>query len=258
MKPLWRAGAALAALLLSTLACGIPAADARPPGGTGGGRHGMVSVTFDDGWASQFQHALPVLERYGIPATLYLISGSIGDSPSYMTASQVKAFAARGDEIAAHTVTHPHLTQLSAARLDAELRQGQADLRRLFGASAAVDFASPYGEYNDATLKAIRKYYATQRSTDTGYNTAAGYNPSNLLVQNIDAHTSAATVRGWAARAESSKSWLILVYHEIGASLGGDIYHSDTAVFEAQMREIDSSPLEAVTVREGAAALAGQ
>lgn len=35
---------------------------------------GLISVTFDDGWASQHENALPILDEYGIPATLYITS----------------------------------------------------------------------------------------------------------------------------------------------------------------------------------------
>src|SRR3712207_3995307 len=87
---------------------------------------GMVTVTFDDGWTSQHTNALPILEKYGIPATMYIISGSINDQPAYMTQEQIQDFAGRGHEIASHTVTPPPLPQLSGAQLAAELENSQA------------------------------------------------------------------------------------------------------------------------------------
>lgn len=35
-------------------------------------------VTFDDGYANNFTTALPVLRRYGVPATVYLVTGLVG------------------------------------------------------------------------------------------------------------------------------------------------------------------------------------
>ena len=47
-----------------------------------GGGDGGVVVTFDDGTRDFHEHALPLLERYRIPATLYLATGGVSDSAS--------------------------------------------------------------------------------------------------------------------------------------------------------------------------------
>jgi len=213
----------------------------------------MVSVTFDDGWASQYDNALPVLEKYGVPATMYVLPGSI-NTPDYMSQAQIQAFASRGDEIASHTVTHPDLTKLSAAQLENELAQSKATLQQMFGPSAALDFASPYGAYNATTTAAVQKHYATQRNTDDGFNAQPWFNPYNILVQNVDSSTTTATVQRWINTARASNTWLVLVYHEVGASVGQDIYHTGTAVLDSHMAAVKNSGLPMVTVRQGVSA----
>jgi peptidoglycan/xylan/chitin deacetylase (PgdA/CDA1 family) len=216
---------------------------------------GMISVTLDDGWASQYNNALPVLNKYGVPATMYIISGSVNDVPLYMTQAQIQAFASRGDEIAGHTVTHPDLTTLTATQRNNELSQSKATLQQMFGPTAAIDFASPYGAYNATTTAAVKNYYATQRNTDDGFNARTGFDPYNILVQSVVSTTSTATVQGWINSAKANNTWLVLVYHEVGANVGGDIYHTDTAAFDAHLAAVKNSGLPLVTVRQGVQAL---
>lgn len=59
-----------------------PASLCRLVSGTGL-RHAMVAVTFDDGYADNLHHALPCLERHGIPATFFLTSGMLGATTEF-------------------------------------------------------------------------------------------------------------------------------------------------------------------------------
>ena len=43
-------------------------------------KRGAVSITYDDGSMNQFRYALPVMERLKVPATFYVITGSITGS----------------------------------------------------------------------------------------------------------------------------------------------------------------------------------
>jgi peptidoglycan/xylan/chitin deacetylase (PgdA/CDA1 family) len=47
------------------------------------GRPGQVAVTFDDGYADNVRHARPVLERYGVPATFFIVSGIVGSGRAF-------------------------------------------------------------------------------------------------------------------------------------------------------------------------------
>lgn len=44
------------------------------------GKNGAVSITYDDGSYNQFKYALPVMERLGLPATFFIITGGIPGS----------------------------------------------------------------------------------------------------------------------------------------------------------------------------------
>ncbi len=214
---------------------------------------GLVSIDFDDGWKNIYTNGLPLLQKYGLPSTQYIISGNIGTT-GYMTKAQIKAFQTQGSEIGSHTVDHADLTTLTAAQLNTELSQSQATLRSNFGSSVASEFATPYGSYNDTVLTAVKKYYVSHRSTDVGFNSKDNFNPYNIVVQNVTATTTVAQVKAWVQQAQTQKTWLVLVYHQVENTIAaGDTDAVKTANLNTELSYIKTS---GIAVKTQAAAFA--
>jgi peptidoglycan/xylan/chitin deacetylase (PgdA/CDA1 family) len=128
------------------------------------GRHrGLVGITFDDGYTSVLEAALPVLRRHGFGATAYIISDRIGgtnewdEGPAWplMTAGQVRELAAAGIEIGSHAATHPRLAGASPDQLKAEVSGSRTGLAELLGTEVR-GFAYPYGSMDAAARQAVR------------------------------------------------------------------------------------------------------
>src|SRR5215831_4955656 len=79
----------------------------------------VVSIEFDDGSADQFP-IRSILAAHNIKATFFINSGTLFNS-YHMTWSQVHELFAEGNEIAGHTVLHPHLTALSTEEAKREI-----------------------------------------------------------------------------------------------------------------------------------------
>lgn len=207
----------------------------------------MVSLTFDDGWRSQYDNALPILNKYGVNATFYLLTETI-DYPDYMTVGMMQSLKNAGNELDSHTVSHPHLPQLTVAQMDQELSGSQSQLRQWFGASVADDFASPYGEYNATVLNEVKKFYRSHRSTDEGFNSKDNFDIYNIKVQNILYSTPASQVQAWVEQAQREHTWLVLVYHEVATAVEDPTYSISPADLDAQLAAIKVSGIAVRTV----------
>ncbi len=182
---------------------------------------GIVALTFDDGWRDQYTNGRPLLNSYQLPVTYYLLTSTVTD-PEYMTTDMMQTLGTEGNELASHTVTHPHLPTLTTAQVDQELSDAQTQLRAWFGTNGvADDFATPYGEYNSSIITEIKKYYQSHRSTDDGFNSKDNFDIYNIKVQNIMDATTPAQVQAWVNQAISDHTWLVLVYHRVGVDTAG-------------------------------------
>jgi peptidoglycan/xylan/chitin deacetylase (PgdA/CDA1 family) len=127
-----------------------------------GQARGMVGITFDDGYRSVLDAALPVLRGRGFGATVFVISGRIGGANDWdagpvwplLGTSGIAELAAAGIEIGSHSVTHVRMAGLDSASLAAEAGQSRAELSELTGA-AIGGFAYPYGSLDDAAVAAV-------------------------------------------------------------------------------------------------------
>jgi peptidoglycan/xylan/chitin deacetylase (PgdA/CDA1 family) len=128
-----------------------------------GRQRGLVGITFDDGYSSILDAALPVLRRRSFGATAFIISGRLGGSnewdggPSWplLTSSGVRELASAGIEIGSHTATHLPLAGADPGQLRAEIESSRSSLAALLGAEIR-GFAYPYGSMDAAARRAVR------------------------------------------------------------------------------------------------------
>lgn len=219
---------------------------------------GMVSITLDDGWATQYTAARPALNARGIRSTYYLVTDALSQGwGGYMSVAQVQTLGAEGNELASHTRTHPDLTTLTSPQLTAELQGSQAWLVGTLGLASVPDFAMPYGAYNASVLTGIRQYYGSARTVNAGRNfrDTVIY---ELRGNDVSRSVSVATVKGWIDQAIAEKSWLILLFHEFSSSTPTRDTQYRTSNFTAILDYIKSRGVRTVTVSEGVAMMEGR
>jgi peptidoglycan/xylan/chitin deacetylase (PgdA/CDA1 family) len=140
-----------------------------------------VGLTFDDAFQELLTHAVPLLERLGFGATIYVPTAFIGGTSSWLErsgegerpllrAEELRDLPVRGIECGAHSHTHPALDEvdLQSARIEVELskRVLEETIER-----EVRTFAYPFG-YESAAVRSL-----VERA---GYTSACrvGYAPS--------------------------------------------------------------------------------
>jgi peptidoglycan/xylan/chitin deacetylase (PgdA/CDA1 family) len=123
----------------------------------------LVGITFDDGYSSVLEMALPELKRHGFGASVFVISGRLGGTNDWdegpvfplMSAPQVRELAGAGIEIGSHSSTHVRLAGLTGGQLADEISASRASLAELLGVPVR-GFAYPYGSMDAAARQAVR------------------------------------------------------------------------------------------------------
>lgn len=148
----------------------------RPPRGT-------VALTFDDGFAGVAEHAVPILERYGVRATIFVVADTLTggrrevdwvDTPPThrplrtLTREQVLDLRERGFGIGSHSLSHHVLTQLSFESCLHDLQRSREILEDLLDEPVRT-LAYPRGRHDDKVRRAAgRAGFTTAFSLPTG------------------------------------------------------------------------------------------
>jgi|SRR5579872_6199392 len=120
-----------------------------------------VVLTFDDGYADFYQHALPVLSRYHLTATLYIATGLVErtnpwDGASMLTWNQITEISSSGIECGAHTHSHPKLDTLPLTMARKEIGRSKDLLEQHLG-QEVTSFCYPYGYYTADVRRLVKE-----------------------------------------------------------------------------------------------------
>jgi len=179
-----------------------------------------ISLTFDDGYDELYTIVRPILYRYGIPATIYIVTDWIGDSEHITWDEGQVLHWNYGWEIGNHTRSHANLTTLSDSQIRDQILEAQTEFIN-HGILNVVSLAPPYGEFDDRTTRVVKELgITTQRQAWTeddafNYPDNFDFDPLSINVVSVRRSTTLSQIKSQINQAVSGKKWLVLVIHEV-------------------------------------------
>jgi peptidoglycan/xylan/chitin deacetylase (PgdA/CDA1 family) len=130
-------------------------------------RNGLhyVAVTFDDGFQSVLDNALPVLLERNIPATIFVTTGYLGKKPGWicnplhnnvnevmMQEDQIRGLPDDLITFGSHCVSHPKLAEIGQEAAMRELVDSKRTLEEISNRPVTM-FSFPYGSYDEKIIE---------------------------------------------------------------------------------------------------------
>lgn len=130
-----------------------------------------VMVTFDDGYENVFQNVFPVIKKYKVKATAFIITDTIDSHEfghAYLNSKEIKEMANQGFSFGSHAKTHSKLDELDNKEVMKELKESKEKLEKIIGKSI-ISICYPFGNYNCDVIEKAR-----QLGYLIGFSTVAG------------------------------------------------------------------------------------
>lgn len=115
-----------------------------------------VTLTFDDGHDSALHIASPILQQYGLTATIFITGEWLDKRSGFCRRDDLLQLIRAGWTVGAHGQTHRFLTTLGATELDEEFALMTHTLQEFLGDKPALSF--PGGRYGKRELAAAQRH----------------------------------------------------------------------------------------------------
>jgi peptidoglycan/xylan/chitin deacetylase (PgdA/CDA1 family) len=198
-----------------------------------------MSITFDDSRLSQIKYGIPILDKYDIKGTFYVLLDSI-----MLNLHEWQQATKSGHEIGNHTINHPcstnynwirknSLEYYTLTRMFNELNNGNEAIKKLFG-FYPKSFAYPcgqtfigMGENTKSYVPLVAKTFESGRLYGGGTVHPVYCDMAKLPSVKMD-NTEFEDIKRYIEQAKQTGKWLILIGHDVGNGINPQTTYAQT------------------------------
>jgi len=166
-----------------------------------------VLISADDGYVDDVRTILPILRRFGLRATFFVITAR-DTQAGFLTASQMRELDGAGMDVEDHTMSHVDLRLRSGSVLAQQIGGSKTVLQGILGHPVSA-FAYPFGAFNTAVIAAVRRAgYAMAFTTQAGESasTASPYTIPRIHIGRSETASGLLSILGGNLSAAQSSS----------------------------------------------------
>lgn len=148
-----------------------------------------IVITMDDGYYSNYEYIYPILQKYNVKASIFIVTDNIGQEISekkYLTWEQCSEMQNSGlVEILSHSKRHIFYDKLPARSVYNDVAESYKVIQEHLGNTNFKVFAYPYGAYTKETVWVLKTYGIDMQVYDIGMNYLSNFNKDYIKRINI-------------------------------------------------------------------------